>query len=129
MTRYLAVAKRWDKGWELHIEGVGVTQVERLSGARRQVADYVETLLMDSTSELVPAESVEIVVDLDGLETRIAGARELGAHAAQATRDAAAELRSVVRELRARKVPVADIAELIGVSHGRVSQLVRTPES
>jgi hypothetical protein len=28
MTRYLVRAREWRQGWELHVDGVGVTQVD-----------------------------------------------------------------------------------------------------
>lgn len=34
-------AKRWDKGWELHVDGVGVTQTDDLADADAMVASYV----------------------------------------------------------------------------------------
>ena len=30
---YNVIAKRWEHGWELHIDGIGVTQSRLLSGA------------------------------------------------------------------------------------------------
>ena len=30
---YNVIAKRWEHGWELHIDGIGVTQSHLLSGA------------------------------------------------------------------------------------------------
>jgi hypothetical protein len=41
MTTYKVVAKRWAHGWDLHIDGVGVTQSHSLAGAERMVRDYV----------------------------------------------------------------------------------------
>jgi hypothetical protein len=32
-------AKRWKRGWELHIDGIGVTQSRNLSGAEQMVRD------------------------------------------------------------------------------------------
>lgn len=41
MTMYHATAKRWARGWELHIEGVGVTQSRTLADATRIVRDHL----------------------------------------------------------------------------------------
>ena len=41
---YVAHAKRWERGWELHVEGVGVTQVRTIDHAEQQVRDLVETM-------------------------------------------------------------------------------------
>ena len=43
-TTYTVTAKRWEGGWELHIEGVGVTQSRTLVSASQQLADYIATL-------------------------------------------------------------------------------------
>jgi hypothetical protein len=44
MSTYTVRAKRWKHGWELHIDGVGVTQSRNLDGAEKMVRDYIETL-------------------------------------------------------------------------------------
>lgn len=41
METYKVTAKPWAHGWELHIEGVGVTQVEQLDDAETTVRDYI----------------------------------------------------------------------------------------
>ena len=41
---YNVTAKRWKHGWELHIDGVGVTQSRTLDTAEQMVRDYIETL-------------------------------------------------------------------------------------
>ena len=44
-TEYTARAVLWDDGgWELHVDGVGVTQVLSLDSAERQVRDMLETM-------------------------------------------------------------------------------------
>lgn len=40
-TTYTVIAKRWDRGWELHINGVGVTQSRALNDAEAMVRDYI----------------------------------------------------------------------------------------
>jgi hypothetical protein len=44
MSTYTVRAKRWKHGWELHVDGVGVTQSRNLDGAEQMVRDYIETL-------------------------------------------------------------------------------------
>ncbi|WP_091727615.1 hypothetical protein [Nocardioides scoriae] len=44
MSKYVATALRWESGWELHVEGEGVTQVRTLDNAVAQVRDYLETV-------------------------------------------------------------------------------------
>jgi DNA-directed RNA polymerase specialized sigma24 family protein len=121
-TTYTVRAKRWSGGWELHIDQIGVTQVRTLDKAEQQVRDYVETLLDIDTS------GVEIVVhpDLDGLEREVQEAKERSKAAEAAQREAARQLRKATRSRRARGLSVSDTAKVMGVSQGRVSQLVKS---
>lgn len=48
--RYVVRAKRWAEGWELYIDGLGVTQSRTLATAERQVRDYLETLGIDAST-------------------------------------------------------------------------------
>ena len=42
MTKtYEVLAKKWRRGWELHIAGVGVTQSRSLADAAKMARDYV----------------------------------------------------------------------------------------
>lgn len=41
MTVYRVAARRWAKGWELHVEGVGVTQSHMLGDAEMMVRDLI----------------------------------------------------------------------------------------
>jgi hypothetical protein len=72
MTTYVVRAKRWAHGWELHIDGVGVTQSRTLDGAEQMVRDYVETL----TDRDVNDATVVIEPDLGGLEAKVADVRK-----------------------------------------------------
>jgi hypothetical protein len=115
---------RWKHGWELHIDDVGVTQSRTLAGAEQMVRDYVETLLD------VDAGDAEVVVvpELGGLEDRARQVREHARAAEHARREAARETRELAAELRAAGLSITDTAAVLGVSRGRVSQLVRAPE-
>jgi hypothetical protein len=44
MSTYTVRATRWAHGWELHIDGMGVTQSRNLDGAEQMVRDYIESL-------------------------------------------------------------------------------------
>lgn len=50
---YQVKAVQWSGGWELHIEGEGVTQVDALDDARTQVVSYLETMHERDFSEAV----------------------------------------------------------------------------
>ena len=113
-------AVRWKQGWELHIDGEGVTQVRTLDRAAEQVRDYLQSMHGTDFSDA----TVEVTPDLDGLEVEIAQARRDVVDAAQAQARAAARSRAVARELRRRGLSVTDTAAILGVSRGRVSQLV-----
>jgi methanogenic corrinoid protein MtbC1 len=62
MTTYVVRAKRWAHGWELHIDGIGVTQSRILDGAEQMVRDYIETL----TDRDVSDSAIVINFDPDG---------------------------------------------------------------
>lgn len=116
---YTARAKHWKRGWELHIEGVGVTQVRTLATAEQQVRDYLESLLEIDATDV----TIDVVPELGDLTARAAAAREATEAAAIAQREAAAQARTVVTELRKAGLSVADVAAVLGVSRGRISQL------
>ena len=121
-TTYTARAVHWVGGWELHVEGVGVTQVRTLDKAEQQVRDLVETM----TGEEATDADVVVIPDLtSSLRTRIEEARKAREQAEAVSREAAASMRAVVRDLRTEQhLSVSDIATVIGVSRGRVSQLM-----
>jgi DNA-directed RNA polymerase specialized sigma24 family protein len=86
------------------------------------VRDYVETLLDVDAS----GARVVIVPELDGLENRARQLREQGRAAEQARREAAREARELATALRAAGLSISDTATVLGVSRGRVSQLVKS---
>jgi hypothetical protein len=120
VTIYVVCAKRWAHGWELHIDGIGVTQSRTLDGAEQMVRDYVETL----TGRDVSDATIVIQPDLGGLEAKAADVRKQIERAQRENRQAAAASRALAGELRAAGLSVSDTATVLGVSRGRVSQLV-----
>ena len=114
-------AKRWAKGWELHIDGHGVTQSKTLADAPQQVVDYLDSLhgLRVSTDDVAvsPELSKELLSEIRRARSNIRKAeRELAR--------AAAEQRRVATTLRTEAhLSVTDTAVLMEVSRGRVSQL------
>jgi hypothetical protein len=50
MTTYNVTAKRWAKGWELHIDGVGVSQSRTLASAEGMAREYI-ALALDLADE------------------------------------------------------------------------------
>lgn len=119
---YKVRAVKWAEGWELHIGGEGVTQVRTLDKAEMQVRDYLASL---HERDFTGVEVV-VVPSLDGLEDEVAAVRKEAAAAAAAQAAAGEHSRRVARALRARGLSVTDSAAVLGVSRGRVSQLVNS---
>ena len=117
---YTAQARRWEQGWELHVDGVGVTQVRVLEHAKTQVCDLVETMTDSRPTE----DDVEVALDMGDLGMQARSVREMTVQAADLQRRAAAASRQVVADMRAAGLSVSDIATVLGVSRGRVSQLI-----
>lgn len=124
MSTYTVTARRWRNYWELHIDGVGVTQSRTLSKAEEMVRDY---LALDGHADAATA-TIEIRPELDGnLAVEAEAAREAVRNAEQAQREAASRQRQVARGLKESGLSGADIAAVLRVSPQRVSQLVNSP--
>jgi len=117
---YNVTAKRWEHGWELHIDGIGVTQSRLLSDAEAMVRDYL------ATDDISDAETAEVTIspDLGGLEDLIHAVRAQTEGAQVAQQEAARAARNLVTQLRQAGLSVADTATILGVTKGRISQLV-----
>jgi hypothetical protein len=122
-STYSVTARRWKHGWELHIDGVGVTQSRTLETAEQMVRDYIETL----TDKDVSRDAVVIVPELGALDRKVRVVREQLAAADRRQREASKAYRALAAELRAAGLSVSDTAAILGVSRGRVSQLSRAP--
>ncbi|MGH3276109.1 MAG: helix-turn-helix domain-containing protein [Streptosporangiaceae bacterium] len=118
-TTYHVTAKRWKHGWELHIDGVGVTQSRTLASAEQMVRDYVETL----TDKDVSRDTVVIAPQLGALDRQVSTVREQVAAADRQQHEARNSYRALAADLRAAGLSVSDTAAILGVSRGRVSQL------
>jgi hypothetical protein len=121
MVAVKVIAKSWEHGWELHVDGVGVTQVRTLAGAAQQAADLVETM----TGRAIDPHDLDFRITLpDGLAERAKAARRLLRDAEEINARAAAESREVAKALReVAGLSVTDAAVVMGVSRGRISQL------
>lgn len=123
MKTYHARAKRWEHGWELHIESVGVTQSRTLWDAEEMARDLI------ARREGLPQDSfaVTITPEIGGeLDAQTRAAREAVSAADRAQREAAAQSRAAARRLRQAGLSGRDIAKVLNVSPQRVSQLLRT---
>lgn len=114
-------AVKWAEGWELHIEGEGVTQSRTLERAEEQVRHYLETLHGRSFS----GAHITIDPDLGNLTSEVQSARDAVSAAAIAQKQAAKASRAIATKLRDYGLSVSDAATVMGVSRGRVSQLTR----
>lgn len=126
MSTYRVRAKRWKHGWELHIDGVGVTQSRNLDGAEQMVRDYIETLTEHDTTDDVVIIKPEIGNGLDEAAEAVRGAIS---EAEQALPAAAAGSRQLASQLRQEGLSGKDIAAILHVSAQRVSQLLKNPKT
>jgi hypothetical protein len=122
---YTVHAKRWERGWELHVDGVGVTQSHGLADAPGMVRSYI-TMMTDAKPS---SFEVNIIPHIGGgLDEAASGARDAVRQAEEAQRRAAATSRAVARRLREQGLSGRDIAAVLRVSPQRVSQLLRAPD-
>jgi hypothetical protein len=123
---YSVRAKRWEHGWELHIDGVGVTQSHSLRDAEMMARDLISRRIE------VAADSfgVDITPEIGGgLDERTRAARAAVAAADNAQRQAAAQSRDTARRLQQAGLTGRDIAAVLQVSPQRVSQLLKEPHA
>jgi DNA-directed RNA polymerase specialized sigma subunit len=119
---YTVDAKRWEHGWELHVEGVGVTQSKSLHSAASVAREYI------SLAEDISDEStidVEIRPQIDNaLGQEVIAARKAVEELGERQREVAALSRAAARDLAESGLSGADIAVVLDVSPQRVSQLL-----
>jgi hypothetical protein len=115
------LARRWAHGWELHVDGVGVTQTKSLSRAGRDASDFVEVLTGKRP------KSVSMTYELGTIDRRIRSLRDARKRASEAQEHAAELSRQLVADLRGLGMTGDDIARVISVSPQRVSQLTAAP--
>lgn len=121
---YKVQAKRWKRLWELHIDGVGVTQVKKLNEAEASVRDYIAVLLDVEPDSF----NVEVSPDVGSSLTRDIEVARRSLAAAESAQAEAAELnRRVAHRLRREGLSGREIALVMRVTPQRVSQLLRRP--
>ncbi|MCI7551885.1 MAG: antitoxin HicB [Actinomycetaceae bacterium] len=123
MTTHITVkATRWARGWELEIDNDEYTQVRRLSAARQQVIDYLDTTHPETDHS---DWHITIIPSLDEFTAQVEEAKRATQEAAEAQAAAAAKTRATVRSLLDAGISSTDAAIIMGVSKGRISQLAR----
>lgn len=115
---FQARVKPWRRGWEIHIDGLGVTQARRLSEVEERTRDYIDSLTGHADA------GVELSYDLGELSNNVTAAQQATRAAAEAQQDAAAQNRRAAADLRAAGLSVSEVAIIMGVSPSRVSQLL-----
>lgn len=123
MKTYHANVKRDGRYWFIY-----VPEVERATQARhlREVELMARDLV--AVMEDVDPDSFELVVNLtlpEDARTHVEAAARLRAEAATANTEATQEARAAARSLTAAGLPVRDVGIALGVSHQRVSQLLK----
>jgi len=115
-------ARRWEHGWELDINDVGITQSHSLRDADMMARDLISRRVGISPDAFAVAITPEIG---QGLDEEIRQAREAVRVADRAQRAAAAQSRRAARRLQQAGLSGRDIARVLDVSPQRVSQLLK----
>ena len=119
---YRVDARRWEHGWELHVEGVGVTQSKSLHSAARMAREYIS--LVEGISDESTID-VEILPKIDAaLGQEVVAARKAVHELGERQREVAALSRAAAKDLAESGLSGADIAVVLDVSPQRVSQLL-----
>lgn len=122
VSTYEVQAVRWDHGWELHIDGVGVTQSHGLGDAERMVRDY---LRLDLGAEVAKNATIRITAKVDEeIDREVDEVRQLADELAAKQDELAARSRNLVTRMKTvKRMTGADVAAVLKVSPQRVSQL------
>jgi len=127
MTRYTATVTREGKWWMVRIPRIkGLTQARRLGEAELMARELVA---VHEGVDLAEVE-VELVLDpvggLADIPERLATIASKREHAAELDRSATLEAAALAKELSAHDIPIRDVGALLGISHQRAHQLVRS---
>ncbi|MDQ1289986.1 MAG: hypothetical protein QG622_3552 [Actinomycetota bacterium] len=128
---YLGKAVPSGGGWEIRIfqagspdpsetTTFGITRCRTIAQIEGAVRSYVEAVTGETDVIVIASPDVG-----DDLMLRVIQAWKAMKEVKAAEVEAAAQVREVVRELRARGLSTTDIAFIAHVSRGRVSQLLR----
>jgi predicted XRE-type DNA-binding protein len=118
---YAVTARRWKHGWELHIDGVGVSQSKTLLDAESMVRDYI-AIVLD-----VPEDSFDVSVTPEigaGIDGEILDLERADRLAEEAVGRAAKQRVHVAARLSAAGLSGREIAKVLKVTPQRVSQLL-----
>ncbi len=120
-------AKRWKRGWELTIDGVGVTQAKRLTEAEKMAKSYI-SMVRDLEEDAIAVSIIPVIDDeLDQLILDLRAQQERAAREQEAASRSARELVSLLR--KEEDLSQAEIAVVLDISPQRVNQLLGSPTS
>lgn len=126
MKTYDVKVTRDGRWWMIEIPELhGLTQARRLDEIETMAREYIAVTLDVPLSNVVVSVSRIDVDGQDVLETKVL-LDALRTQAKEAEEMAAALTREFAAALTAASVPVRDVSKVLGVSHQRVSQIVRT---
>lgn len=121
MNSHTVHARRWEHGWELHVEGVGVTQAHKLSGAEEMSRSYIAMMIGVDPDSF----DIQLVVEVGGgLDDEVDEVRRMVRAAEEAQRSAADRSKAITRRLSDSGLSGREIAVVLQLSPQRVSQLL-----
>lgn len=125
MTTYRVTAEHTRSGWwALEASEVGaVSQTRRLDRAEAEMREAI-AFLADVPESEVEVEVIPVIPD--EVREAMRNSEALRSEAQKANREAAAEARRAARTLHAAKYTYRDIGTVLGVSHQRAEQLVKS---
>lgn len=127
MTRYAATVTREGKWWMVRVPEIdGLTQARRLGEAELMARELVAVSEGISLDEVDVDLSLNSVGDLSDISERLAAIESNREQAAELERRATLEAAALAKALSARDIPVRDVGVILGVSHQRAHQLVRS---
>lgn len=123
MSTYHAKVERDGRFWLVTVSDVGVTQARHLREVESMARDLVAVMLE------VDADSFDLEVELVlpvSVDEHIREAARLRTLATESNAAAARQSRDAARELSEAGLTVRDVGEVLGVSHQRAHQLVKS---
>lgn len=119
MTSYTAHVRRENRWWVIEVKGLGVTQTRRLGDVGPMACDLISLMADRDPSD------IDLVIEVNSpLRDEIDRALRARADAERAQAEARTRTRSTAAALRKEGLSIGDIADLLGVSFQRVSQLL-----
>lgn len=127
MKLYRATVYREGRWWMVSIPQLdGLTQARRLSEAELMAREYIAVTLDVPIKDVAVDVHVESVGSVKDIETRLATIEAERQKAAELERQATADAAQLAKDLAAAQVPLRDVGSILGVSHQRAHQLVKS---